>query len=154
MQRRTAEEEGGGRGEDKGKGSSVLDVQLLVVLAHAAGLGGQGVEHHGGVDEVLLHALQPGVQLLEPHQLGRVWGGSAAWQSLAARAHAFYLKGVTALGRGQSEHSVSREGCTTSFLKENTLSGERLKVSVIFALGQNEGRRNSYSTSYIYESIE
>ena len=55
-----------------------LEIQLLVVLADAAGLGGEGVEHHGGVDEVLLHALQPGVQLLEPHELGRVCGARGA----------------------------------------------------------------------------
>lgn len=42
----------------------------------------EGVEHHGRVDEVLLHALQAGVQLLKPHHLGstckhRQEGGTA-----------------------------------------------------------------------------
>lgn len=59
----------------------LLDVQLFVVLAHSSSFCRQGVEHHCGVDEVLLHALEPRVQLLEPHQLSGIWGERQGKQS-------------------------------------------------------------------------
>ena len=51
-----------------------LDVHLFVVLADCSSLGCEGVQHHGRVDEVFLHALKPRVKLLKPHQLSSIWG--------------------------------------------------------------------------------
>lgn len=53
---------------------ALLDVQLFMVLAHGASFCCEGVEHHGRVDEIFLHTLQPRVQLLKPHQLSSIWG--------------------------------------------------------------------------------
>ena len=53
---------------------SLLDVQLFMVLAHSSSFCREGVEHHGRVDEIFLHALKPRIQLLKPHQLSGIWG--------------------------------------------------------------------------------
>lgn len=53
---------------------SLLDIQLFMVLAHSSSFCREGVEHHGRVDEIFLHALKPCIQLLEPHQLSGIWG--------------------------------------------------------------------------------
>lgn len=52
--------------------TDILDIQLLMVLAHSSSLCGQGVEHHGWVDEIFLHTLKPRIQLFKPHQLGSI----------------------------------------------------------------------------------
>lgn len=60
----------------------LLDVQLLMVLTHSPGLGGQGVEHNSRVDEIFLYTLEPSVQLLEPHQLSGIWSTQGKKASL------------------------------------------------------------------------
>ena len=60
----------------KGDGlSCLLDVKLLGFQADALRLCSEGVEHYSRIDNVLLHTLQPRIQLLEPHQLGGIWDG-------------------------------------------------------------------------------
>lgn len=60
---------------------ALLDVQLFMVLAHSSSFCRKGVEHHGWVDEIFLHTLEPRVQLLKPHQLSSIWGKQKAKQT-------------------------------------------------------------------------
>lgn len=48
---------------------NLLSARLVRVLADGVGLCGQGVEHNGRIDEVLLYTLEPGIELLKPHEL-------------------------------------------------------------------------------------
>lgn len=52
-----------------GVGQSSLEAELVRVADDGVGVHGESIEHHGGIDEVLLDALKAGVQLLEPHHL-------------------------------------------------------------------------------------
>lgn len=50
----------------------LLGARFIQVLADSVSFGGQGVKHYSRVNEILLQALQPGVQLLKPHQLSGI----------------------------------------------------------------------------------
>lgn len=57
--------------------------------AGSLGVQGESVKDHSRVQRILLRTLQPDVQLLKPHQLGRTWeGGNAGIRAGDTRPHA------------------------------------------------------------------
>lgn len=67
-----------------GSGWPSLEAELVRVADNSVGIHREGVEHHGRVDEILLNALQAGVQLLKPHHLGSAYNRRwACWLHLA-----------------------------------------------------------------------
>lgn len=58
----------------RGPGQSSLEAELVWVADDGMGVHREGVEHHRRVDEVLLDALEAGIQLLKPHHLRSACG--------------------------------------------------------------------------------
>lgn len=50
----------------------LLGSRFVRVLADSVSFCGEGVEHYSRVDEILLHTLQPSIQLLKPHELSSI----------------------------------------------------------------------------------
>lgn len=50
----------------------LLGSRFVRVLADSVSFCGEGVEHYSRIDEILLHTLQPSIQLLKPHELSSI----------------------------------------------------------------------------------
>lgn len=111
-----------GGGMTRGWRSS-LEAELVRVADDCVSVHREGVEHHGWVDEVLLHALQASIQLLKPHHLGSTCnhgqeGGTAVEPRFfhtppAARENVVPLRGKAG---GQSPGCGVRSSGTLEFL--------------------------------------
>lgn len=83
-----------------GAGEPSLEAELVRVADDSMGVHREGVEHHGGVDEVLLNALQAGVQLLKPHYLGGAYKRRQDCGPSAFRSHRRAGSGALLEGSG------------------------------------------------------
>lgn len=124
-------------------GKDLLHVQLFVVLAHSSGFGRQGVEHHGRVDEIFFHALEPRVQLLKPHQLSSIWGkekakhnitrdrgsrGSKVWPDPSRRPSSCDLNPATTTKANWDVYWIFTMGALFTVLDLNHFHWETLEI--------------------------